>query len=225
MGGFSCLDEFVREAIEHVFPGGAGTDTRRRETAKLGVDAGTRGPRGEGPGQHGPRDGWRQPRLKTRPQRHIGGAGGQRPKFGRSRRVDDQLLETPARVAGDQQCRRAVPAGSRQAVADGVLEGLAKCEYPGQRLDLAGLAACAEDPVAVGKFGQRAAEILQPLRGQGKTHPELAGLAHIALDLGAHGGRAGGPVELIVRKPFGRLANIAQARRVPDPVGRGDIAE
>ena len=100
-----------------------------------------------------------------------------------------------------------------------------KCEYPGQRLDLAGLAACTEDPVAVGKFGQRATEILKPLRGQGKTHPELAGLAHVALDLGAHGGGAGGAVELVVRKPFGRLADIAQAVRVPGPVGLGDIAE
>ena len=141
-----------------------------------------------------------QPRLKTRAQRHIGGAGGQRPQLGRSRRVDDQLLETPARIAGDQQHRCAVLAGSRQAVADGVLEGFTKCEYPGQRLDLTGLAARAEYPVPVGKLGQRAAEILQPLRGQGQTHPELAGLAHVTLDLGAHRRRAGGSMELVERE-------------------------
>ena len=104
-------------------------------------------------------------------------------------------------------------------------KGFAQGEYPGQRLDLAGLAARAEDPVPVGKLGQRAPEILKPLRGQGKTHPELAGLAHIALDLGAHGGGAGGAVELVVRETLGRLANIAQAVPVPGPVGLGDIAE
>ena len=98
-------------------------------------------------------------------------------------------------------------------------------KYPGQRLDLAGLAARAEDPVPVGKLGQRAPKILQPLRGQGKTHPELAGLAHIALDLGAHGGGARGAVELVEREPLGRLADIAQAVRVPGPVGLWDIGE
>ena len=84
-------------------------------------------------------------------------------------RVDDQLFEAPAPVVGDKKCRRAVLAGSRQAVAYGVPEGLAEREYPGQRLDdLARLAAGAEDPVAVSELGQRTAEILQPLRGQGE---------------------------------------------------------
>ena len=71
--GFGCQHELLREAVEHVFLGGAGTDARRRETAKLGVDAGTRGPRGEGSGQHGPRDGRRQSSLKTRPHRTSAG--------------------------------------------------------------------------------------------------------------------------------------------------------
>ena len=60
------------------------------------------------------------------------------------------------------KCRRAVLAGSRQAVAYGVPEGLAEREYPGKRLDdLGRLAAGAEDPVAVSELGQRTAEILQ----------------------------------------------------------------
>ena len=67
LGGFSCLSELLREAVEHVFLGGAGTDASRRKAAKLGVDAGARGARGEGPGQDGPRLGRGQPRLKTRP--------------------------------------------------------------------------------------------------------------------------------------------------------------
>ena len=32
-------------------------------------------------------------------------------------------------------------------------------------------------------------------------------------------------MELVVRKPFGRLADIAQAVPVPGPIGRGDIGE
>ena len=80
--------------------------------------------------------------------------------------------------------------------------GLAEREYPGQRLDdLARLAAGAEDPVAVSELGQRTAEILQPLRGQGEKvgaivaeamggcctrrivrQPALAGLQEFLLD-------------------------------------------
>ena len=39
LGGFSCQHKFVRDPVEHVFLGGAGTDARRRKATKLGIDA------------------------------------------------------------------------------------------------------------------------------------------------------------------------------------------
>ena len=108
--------------------------------------------------------------------------------------VDDQLFEAPAPVVGDKKCRRAGLAGSRQAVAYGVPEGLAEREYHGQRLDdLARLAAGAEDPVAVSELGQRTAEILQPLRGQGE---KVGAIVAEALDVPDRAG----PLDLTERR-------------------------
>ena len=42
-------------------------------------------------------------------------------------------------------------------------------------------------------------------------HPELSGLAHVALDLGAHGRRAGGAVELVEAEPLRRFPDVPAA--------------
>ncbi len=86
-------------------------------------------------------------------------------------------------------------------------------------LRLPRLAARAEDPVAVGELGERTPEVLQTLRGQREPRPELARLAHVALDLGADGGRARGAVELVVAEPLGGFADVAQTLPVPRAKG------
>ena len=84
--------------------------------------------------------------------------------------------------------------GPGRRVAYGVPEGLAEREYHGQRLDdLARLAAGAEDPVAVSELGQRTAEILQPLRGQGE---KVGAIVAEALDVPDRAG----PLDLTERR-------------------------